>query len=1330
MKEMKKIVIIIMLACTFFMTNANAQFFADPVSNDTVHFPYWIKMMQDPDANFSSTQSAFEKYWAGRNDYKGNGWKVFKRWEYIRQFRVGKYGKLPKPGDVLREYERYLNLDQSLSVNGNWIQLGPVSLPSNFTYQPNGMGRINAVAFHPSNVNIIYAGSPSGGLWKTTNGGATWSVLTTSTPTLGVSSILIHPTSTNIILIGTGDRDASDAPGLGVYKSADGGVTWNPSNTGITASTVGMMIMHPSDPDIILAATSTGIFKSTDGGSSWVRKSSNTSNYKDIKFNPGDPTIVYAATGGQFYRSTDTGETWTQITSGIITGNRVVIGVSANQTGYVYLLQTNGPFAGLLRSTDSGLTFSTQSTTPNIMGYECDGSGTASQAWYDLCINVDPNNADIIYAGGINIWKSIDGGVNWTINSHWVGSSWGYSCAPSVHADIHSLDWSPLNGKLYTGCDGGIYLTANGGTTWSDISSGLAIAQVYKIGQSATDPDLTINGYQDNGTAENSGSAFTTVIGGDGMECIVDYSDANYRYGALYYGNIRRSTGGSYSTIAGYLSNGITESGGWVTPYILHETLPATMFAGYKNVWRSTNVKVASTLSVTWTKISTGETTNCNVLEQSPANVDILYVSRGSVLKRSDNANAASPTWTTITSPGGTSPSDIEAHPTDQNIVYATAGTKVYKSTDKGVVWTNISGTLPDIYLNCIVYDKTGNESLYIGNETGAFYKNAGMGDWVLFNSGLPTVDVRELEIYYDLVTPSNSRLKAATYGRGLWQSDLYSGSPLLSVTPANQNAGPMAGSATFTVTTELTWTAVSSDPTWCEVTSAGSGNGTIVATFSQNLLITQRTATITIAAPGATSVVVVVIQAGTHVDVLNPPTNLAAVVAKQNVHLTWNAPARGLIGYNVYRDGNLLNTPAITDLFYDDLSLAPATYVYTVTAVYNEGESVPTSPIVVAVSSGIYSTDFEDFTAGLMVACQDPVNWTTWSNAPCGAEDASISADFAHSGVNSVKDNGSNDLIFKMGDKTAGRYQFEFWMYIPTGKGGYYNLLQQFGATNKWGLEFIFTDAGAANLSAGGQTIPVAYTRDQWFKVTNIVDLDNDVAEVLLGGVSVHSWQWSLGASGTGGPVQLAAANFFSGTGAPGMVNPLYYFDDVEYKIISATPATTTVTGTVSTTVCYNATQTINVAGNGTTFIVQSGGIVTMIAGQVIHYFPGTKVEPGGYMWGYITPGGPWCVTPSIPAVIAGEEELPVISEEPSFKVYPNPTGGKFVLELTGVEGTETTRIEIYGMQGDKILSKELTKERKHEFSLSDKPVGIYFIRVISGNKAETAKIIKKQVR
>lgn len=812
---MKKnlIILCILLAAVFSSHNSDAQLLSR--QKQAKDQKSWFDLMQDPDAKFRDVQYAFYHWWEKRyealererekageaegeegeedGEVEGVGYQLFKRWEYINRNRVQADGKLPAPDDVMKKYEQYISeYDATNSASGNWTFVGMSNYPANNTAQPTGMGRVNAIAFHPSDPNIIFIGAPSGGIWKTNNpnGNSTaWTNLCSNLPTLGVSSILIHPSDPDIIYIGTGDRDGANTPGIGVYKTTNGGTTWSQVSNGMGSVTVGAMLMLPGDPNTIIAATSGGLFKTTNGGANWGLKQAG--NFKDLKFKPGDPTVVYAArysSPAEFYRSANTGDSWTKNTSlpSSGTGSRSVLGVSANNPAYVYVLltKTDNTFLNLYRSTDYGVTFTAMaSNPPNILSSNCDGSGTTTQATYDLCMAVDPANVNKVIVGGVDVWSSDNGGTNWVIKAIWAGNCSGTAVA--MHADHHVLEWSPMTNYLYDGHDGGISFSTNTANTWTEITGSLPITQIYKIGQGSSNVNYIIFGTQDNGcngTMDNS--TFYTTAGGDGGESVIDYANSNYCYNTYVGGPIRRSaTGplGSYATIANNGLNGIDEPGDWILPYLLDKSDHLSMFAGYKNIWRSNNI---TSSPPSFTKISSGETNVCTVIEQSSADNNILFVVRedywdgsqwltGNV-KRSDNARAAagSVAWTTITKPGGNYPSDLKSHPTDANIVYATAGSKVYKSSDKGATWVDISGNLPAISINCLVYDKNTDEGIYIGNQTGVWYKNAAMPNWILFSNGLPPADVRELEIYYD-ANIANNKIKAGTFGRGLWQSDL-----------------------------------------------------------------------------------------------------------------------------------------------------------------------------------------------------------------------------------------------------------------------------------------------------------------------------------------------------------------------------------------------------------------------------------------------------------------------------------------------------------------------------------------------------------------------------
>ena len=811
--------ILLLVAGTLLIVMAGkAQPASKPAANDTASFPYWIQMMQDPAANFFQTQRAFNLYGKDRKITKGCGWKVFKRWEYMMRSRVNPDGSLPAQDETLNAY-RHAGLSPA-STGGTWTSLGPAQIPAPGPAGYEGLGRINVVAFHPTDPNKFYIGSPSGGMWQTADGGTTWTTHTDTIPTLGVSAIVVDFSNPAKILIGTGDRDAGDAPGMGVFKSTNGGQTWTPSSTGMGNQVVGRIIQHPTNAQIYLAATAGGVFRSTDGGATWT--SSKSGGFKDILFKPDDPNIVYAVAGTSFYRSSNNGATFTQITAGLTAGQRGVIAVTPANPGYVYFLESDNSsgFQGLFRSTDAGMTFTTRSTTPNILEYSCDGSGTGGQSWYDLALAADPVNAETIYVGGVNVWKSVNGGTNWAINSHWYGGC----SVPSVHADCHFLTFSPVNGKLYAANDGGCWATSNGGAAWAFQTAGVTNGQIYKLGQSQTIKNKVINGFQDNGTYGLTPTGWIAIGGGDGMECAIDYTNAAYTYHTIYYGDIyRRINNANEAHIAGNGVYGITESGAWVTPFCLNAGNHKGMFVGYQNIWRCNDVTYGA---LTWTKISDNlggsNTTDMSAVENSEANPNLFYAVRSdNKFFRTDDCMGNNPLWLDLTSGliGTGTITAVESDPLDENIVYLTRGNSVLKSVNKGQSWTNITGNLPALHPNTIVCYKNAPEGLYVGTDAGVYYKDQTTTGWLPFSLGLPAnARITELEIYYDNDSVSMDAIRASTYGRGLWGSDLYHTLPHAAFTTASTTI-PIGCPIDFTdqstgVPTYFQWTFQGATPT------------------------------------------------------------------------------------------------------------------------------------------------------------------------------------------------------------------------------------------------------------------------------------------------------------------------------------------------------------------------------------------------------------------------------------------------------------------------------------------------------------------------------------
>ena len=406
------------------------------------------------------------------------------------------------------------------------------------------------------------------------------------------------------------------------------------------------------------------------------------------------------------------------------------------------------------------MSFTTQSTTPNILGYSSTGKDDASQSHYDLAIAVHRTSYWYVMSGGINTWRSANYGVSWTLTSMWNTPAGAYT-----HADIHALEINPLNNRLYCGSDGGIFYSTDFGSNWIDISSGLQPTQWYRIAGTPGTSSLIIGGTQDEGSNKYTGSAtITHIYGADGMDCMIDYNNNNIMYFSTQSGGLRKSTDG------GNTSSYIAPTyGDWVTPYMMHPTNPLIIYGGFYNgVWKSTDG------GSNWT--NTGGVTWAAELVHGVSNTNIIYATGGTYVVRSANGGSS---WTTISGGlPGYSITGIEIDHQDANQVWVTlagygAGQKVYKTANASastVVWTNISGTLPNTVVNCIETDNNGpDDAIYIGTDIGVFYRDATLGDWVPFSNWLPTVLVFDLEIH-----EAQNLITAGTYGRGLWRSSTY----------------------------------------------------------------------------------------------------------------------------------------------------------------------------------------------------------------------------------------------------------------------------------------------------------------------------------------------------------------------------------------------------------------------------------------------------------------------------------------------------------------------------------------------------------------------------
>jgi len=743
---MKKIILFIaLLTClnTFSQFNKNAPWMQNSSTTSS------------RDLSIDEIKQSFDEYWKNRNHKtKGSGYKPFMRWENHWRNNTDANGFLISPQQTWNAFNQkqnrvsYRTNSSVLVPTSNWQPIGPINNANvNSTI---ARGRVNIIQVDPSTPTTIYMGTPAGGIWKSINSGTSWTPLSDNLPQIGVSGIAVDYSNSNVIYIATGDKDASDTYSIGVMKSTDGGTTWN--TTGLifsnTSTTAGDLVIHPTNNQILWCGTSNGLYKTTNAGTTWSVVQTGDFAQGSIRLKPGDPTVVYATTNSKFYRSTNSGTSFTQISSGLsLTNGRMILDVTPANSSYVYVLAstTSNGFQGVYRSTNGGTSFTKTSGTVNYL--------ESNQAWYDLAFAVSPTNVDELYVGCLNVWKSNDGGATAAAINSWSNYSSSFT-----HADIHYLGF--FNNKLYCGSDGGIYVSDNGGAVFTDIVAEAQIGQFYKVSVSKQTASKIAGGLQDNGGYAFSGGQWRDYHGGDGMDNAISPLNNNLYYGFIYNGDAMYISSNSGISLSSGVAGPSGESGNWVTPLIVNNS--GEVYSGFTKLFKLNGSS--------WTQQSTATVGSGNIdyLAFDPSNDDIMYASNGSDLFKSTdrgiNFSLVFSASSVITS--------IDVHSSNSSIVYLTTASttgEALKSTDGGATFTSIGSGLPSIEKNIIVHQgRNSNNPLYVGTSLGVYYIDDTMTQWEPFDTNLPNVSVTDLEINLE-----DSKIIAATYGRGIWQSDI-----------------------------------------------------------------------------------------------------------------------------------------------------------------------------------------------------------------------------------------------------------------------------------------------------------------------------------------------------------------------------------------------------------------------------------------------------------------------------------------------------------------------------------------------------------------------------
>lgn len=687
--------------------------------------------------------------------------KQFERWSSFWKDRILPDGSFV-PADHQykewvknQEYQSRFNTRNS-SRNTTWSLVGPTSPPTSaVTYYP-GMGRVNTLAFNGNDTNVMYIGSPAGGIWKTTNGGRNWTPKGDSFPNMGVSDIVINPTNTNIIYLATGDADGGHNLSIGVLKSINGGNSWSPTGLSffLGSNVISKLLIDPNNVNTVFATTRNSIKRTINGGTTWTDVHTDRGViFNDISYKKGSSTIIYATSkSGRFYISTNNGASWTLASTPSV--GRLDMALTAHDNNLILILDENGT---VRRSINQGSTWSTVST---ITGFN-------SQGGYNMSIAISPLNKDLILVGGIQGWRSRNGGTTWEkyLDGYWTfGNPYFY-----VHSDHHDIKFVPGTNMAFSLNDGGIFKgNASLNTDWRDLSSGLAITQYYNVSGTPQNANYLIMGAQDNDIAVYKGPNWTGENpGSDGVASLWDYSNSNIAWVCSQSGVMNRTTNGFTST------QSITTPPG--APFVweleIHPTIPSTIYGGFNDIYKSID------RGDNWINLNSGAGT-IESISISPSNANIIYVSGGSTVKKTTNGGTS---WISVVLPQLGNVKSIEIHPSNPTEVYIaysgySAG-KVYKSTNGGTSWTNITGALPNIPTHKIIY-KTGstNGELFLATDLGVYYRTNTIGNWRKLGRNLPNVIVHDLEIHY-----TTEKLRAATFGRGVWEASI-SNSALSSV--------------------------------------------------------------------------------------------------------------------------------------------------------------------------------------------------------------------------------------------------------------------------------------------------------------------------------------------------------------------------------------------------------------------------------------------------------------------------------------------------------------------------------------------------------------------
>lgn len=740
--------------------------------------------------------------------------KAFKRFEWFYRSRLDEKGDFPvefisrqKELEISKVRNRGNSGDNPSSFSGVWTNLGPVGIDMASSFIPYwgiATGRVRGIAVHPTDPNTLYIGAAAGGIWKSTNGGASWTDKSGQFNLITFGAIAIDKLSPNTVYAGTGETrwlyNNITFEGDGLYKTTDGGDTWTKITNGFgTRTQFSDVEVSPTNSNIVLAAlgsgnwnnqnvTNQGVWRSTDAGITWNRVINSPAAF-DVAFHPTNGNLAFASTGDQretggFFKSTDAGATWIQSNTGLpdLTSiGRIQFDISRSNPSVIYSYIFNssvisgGRTTCAYKSTNAGSTWEQISYGDNIAG-SYNGTTVSDQGSYDLCIAVNPSNASNVFFGNVELSRTDDGSAIYFVRNPagYSGGNGAWDCP--AHVDIHKINFAPSNSSvIYVGCDGGVYRSTNAGSTFTHVNTGINAIQFYRVASHPTNSNILYGGAQDNGnfSTQNKGAtSWVFTSSGDGMECFVDYNNGNNVFSSTQNGSLKRSTNGGANWSEVFSSPVNTT---WCAPYWQHPTQPAKIYAALsRKIYMSTSGGDPET----WSAISSDITTNNRITSVAHSRVNTNYMMSAAsnyttspgVYKSTDEGVS----WTEITeniSFTGANIQRVVADPVNANTYYITRASyttaQVIKTTDFGITWTDISAGLPAVSANTFFVDPVNTNHVFVGNDFGVYWSSTGGTGWTKLSNGFPFVPVLDFSYF----NSGGIRLiRAATHGRGVFE--------------------------------------------------------------------------------------------------------------------------------------------------------------------------------------------------------------------------------------------------------------------------------------------------------------------------------------------------------------------------------------------------------------------------------------------------------------------------------------------------------------------------------------------------------------------------------